>query len=141
MISTFVVGTTDPDKAGMSTQSSLSENFDVNKSMYKQLLHSKISPETYDKFVNTPKPGACRLFESNFLEFFTNTPWFVVPLVWLPVVCVLMYFGSQYILTWWHLALWFALGLFIWTLMEYVLHRWVFHSEPYLSGPGFFMAL
>jgi len=29
------------------------------------------------------------------------------------------------------IAAWAALGLFSWTLLEYLLHRWVFHFEPH----------
>lgn len=27
-------------------------------------------------------------------------------------------------------ALWFLLGIFLWTFLEYVIHRWVFHYRP-----------
>ena len=74
-----------------------------------------------------------RLFQSDFLERFTHiTPW-AITVVWLPVVGILL---------WRALAAWdgrppigivtgaFLLGLFLWTLIEYGMHRFVFHHTP-----------
>ena len=76
-----------------------------------------------------------RLFESDFLEFFTHVHPVVVPIIWVPVV---VYFlavairgggatgaiGSGYILPT------FLGGVFLWTLAEYTLHRFMFHFQP-----------
>ncbi|MBM4456895.1 MAG: fatty acid hydroxylase [Chloroflexi bacterium] len=74
-----------------------------------------------------------RLFESDFLEFFTHISPITVLVIWLPV--------AGYSLTVGVLGLpaaaspaiapaAFILGLFVWTLAEYTLHRFVFHYEP-----------
>jgi len=74
-----------------------------------------------------------RLFESDFLEFFTHIHPAVVLAIWLPVVG---YFLAQAVILrssaggWLHIPLGFAVGLFVWTLAEYVLHRFVFHFHP-----------
>ncbi len=76
-----------------------------------------------------------RLFKSDFLEFFTHIHPAVVLLVWTPVV---IYFLASAI---WRAAqpgsegpgyipLGFLAGLFLWTLAEYTLHRFVFHFRP-----------
>lgn len=44
--------------------------------------------DRYDNWVHTPivsKTGP-RLFKSDLMEFFTNTKWWMIPLIWLPVV-------------------------------------------------------
>ncbi|KAG7674078.1 putative Dihydroceramide fatty acyl 2-hydroxylase FAH2 [Nannochloris sp. 'desiccata'] len=40
----------------------------------------------YMDWVESPVPGQPRFFESNWAEAVTKTPWWVVPLLWLPVV-------------------------------------------------------
>ena len=72
-----------------------------------------------------------RLFKSDYLEFFTHIHPAVVLLLFVPVV---LYFLAVGILerpggvaTVFGI---YALGLFIWTLSEYLLHRYLFHFEP-----------
>lgn len=74
-----------------------------------------------------------RLFQSNFLEYFTHiSPWTVV-IVWVPVV---LYFLIRPIVepvpgtSWSYIPLGYVGGLFLWTLAEYTLHRFVFHFRP-----------
>lgn len=72
-----------------------------------------------------------RLFKSNFLEFFTHISPLAVILIWVPIVVLLLVLGanhqqSSFLV----MVLGFLLGLFIWTLSEYLLHRFVFHFKP-----------
>lgn len=78
-----------------------------------------------------------RLFESDFLEFFTHIHPAVVVIIWLPVMLFfllrsiaqpLVGDSSAYI------AIAYVLGIFVWTFAEYTLHRFVFHFEP--RSPG-----
>lgn len=74
-----------------------------------------------------------RLFKSDFLEFFTHISPITVLVIWLPV-------GSYFLLksiltrsggaTASTIVPAFLLGLFLWTLSEYTLHRFVFHFRP-----------
>ena len=69
-----------------------------------------------------------RLFKSDFLEFFTHVHPAVVPTLWLPVTAYFLYQTNASPLV---MALGFALGvLFIWSFIEYVVHRFIFHYEP-----------
>lgn len=74
-----------------------------------------------------------RLFKSDFMEFFTHITPVAVTIIWLPVAVIFMVLGIQN----WPQAVSaalipvaFLLGLFIWTLSEYVLHRFLFHLPP-----------
>ncbi len=80
-----------------------------------------------------------RLFRSDLLEFFTRVHPLVVVLVWLPVIA------------WFAVAAWRGMpttgmtpamlliaggvGVLVWTLVEYVLHRFVFHFSPRRPTP------
>jgi len=75
-----------------------------------------------------------RLFRSNLLEFFTHIHPGVVVAIWLPVVigfviaaAVRRPAGLAGALS---VPLGFVMGLFLWTLAEYTLHRFVFHFRP-----------
>ena len=79
---------------------------------------------------NTEEP--IRLFESDFLEFFTHINPIVVLAIWLPVVAFFLWravtlrpAGS-----WLFIPIAVLSGLLVWTLAEYVLHRFVFHFHP-----------
>ncbi len=91
----------------------------------------------YMKWVHSPVNMQMRLFNSEFLEFFSKTSWYIVPLFWLPVIFILIchsldnleniaFENSTHIL----LVLLLLVGVFIWTLVEYVLHRFLFHFIP-----------
>ena len=75
-----------------------------------------------------------RLFESDFLEFFTHISPVVVVLIWLPVSLWLLfrslaaYTGSGFPV---HIPLGFLFGMALWTFAEYTLHRYVFHFHPH----------
>jgi len=73
-----------------------------------------------------------RLFKSDFFEFFTHISPVAVLVIWLPIVGICLWFGFQHPQSsWLVMVLGFLLGLFIWTLSEYMLHRFVFHFKPH----------
>ena len=94
------------------------------------------------KWVHSPVDKKLKLFQSQFLEFFSKTPWYLVPLVWLPVVIGLAYVsfanlqndglvkGNGFAIQSAFLCTLMVTGVFIWTLVEYVLHRFLFHLMP-----------
>lgn len=71
------------------------------------------------------------MFENKFFDYFSRVHFSIPLIVYLPVVCWFLY-QSAYSL---HLdvasiALWGLSGLFCWSIMEYTLHRFVFHYHP-----------
>ncbi len=66
------------------------------------------------------------LFENKFLESFTKTPWYLIVIVWLPLI---VYYLSLSSLSLQFTLLCFCSGIFIWTFLEYILHRLAFHGE------------
>ncbi len=73
-----------------------------------------------------------RLFKSNFLEFFSHISPIVVTIIWLPVS---LFFLIRSIVQApagqfpFYIPFGFLLGLFLWTLAEYTLHRFLFHMS------------
>ncbi|KAJ8968280.1 hypothetical protein NQ317_011081 [Molorchus minor] len=91
----------------------------------------------YKEWVLSPVDRELKLFGNPALENLTITPWYVVPLVWIPVIVYFIKTGTeQYVqitkdsAPFLPTVLNVGLGIILWTLIEYSLHRWVFHMEP-----------
>jgi 4-hydroxysphinganine ceramide fatty acyl 2-hydroxylase len=73
------------------------------------------------------------LFGYAALEIFSKTPWWVIPLVYIPISSYLM--GSAVLesgLTLASSVVLFAIGITFWTFIEYTLHRFLFHLDDLL---------
>ncbi|KAJ1956465.1 fatty acid alpha-hydroxylase [Dipsacomyces acuminosporus] len=103
---------------------------DISKPLLWQMWNSSFTKEYYLREVHRPRhwPQPAVLFENWFLEMFTRTPWWVVPVYWSPIVCALFYKGLQ------HeplniMIIGFIFGMFSWSLFEYSIHRFIFHHD------------
>src|SRR5438132_5233843 len=77
------------------------------------------------------KNETVRMFDSDFMEFFSRVHPATLLILYLPVVGLVLY-----------VAIWrqgfpvfvvvglFLLGMLLWTLLEYLIHRYIFHYEP-----------
>ncbi|UPR02025.1 sterol desaturase [Chloropicon primus] len=103
--------------------------------------------ENYQKWVHKPELGKPRFFRSEFCEQLSKTNWWVVPLVWIPVSIYLVF------LSLWRceglvgtgdglgsvinkrgnlaaiLLICFVFGTLFWSLVEYAVHRFMFHVD------------
>ncbi|KAL8917681.1 MAG: hypothetical protein Q9208_007807 [Pyrenodesmia sp. 3 TL-2023] len=100
-----------------------------------QVWNGGFSKDFYLKEVHRARPykngGSPPLF-GNFLEPFSKTAWWVIPLVWWPCVTygsLLAYSGMPSV---WQFAAYWVTGLCLWTLVEYGLHRGLFHVDKYV---------
>ncbi|TRX94563.1 hypothetical protein FHL15_004515 [Xylaria flabelliformis] len=134
-------------RTGMSCEEDLSKDtdlsqdykthkfLDLNKPLLMQVWRGGFSKEFYLDQVHRPrhyKGGASAPLFGNFLEPLSLTPWWVVPLLWLPADAYGTYLAAQGFDSYGALAASWLFGLFIWTLVEYVLHRFLFHLDYYL---------
>jgi len=73
-----------------------------------------------------------RLFKSDFLEWFTHISPVVVLVVFLPIIAFFLWRSARANqgMGWWHVLISFVIGLVIWPLVEYLLHRFIFHFSP-----------
>ena len=84
-----------------------------------------------DRLYVSNKNETVRMFESDFMEFFSRVhP--VIPLaLYLPVVGYMLYVSLwRRQLSFVAVAALFLLGILLWTLIEYLIHRYIFHYEP-----------
>lgn len=77
------------------------------------------------------KNETVRMFESDFMEFFSHVHPATPIILYIPLVSYLMYLsfvgGEMATMT---VIGMFLVGILYWTLVEYLLHRFVFHYEP-----------
>jgi len=111
---------------------------DYSRGILNQLWVLKYTQEEYIQYINEPKHlinpvRDAKLFDSWYLEMLTKTPWFLVPIIWLPVA---FYFLLQSENGIFNDLLMIGFGLGAWTLVEYVLHRFLFHGEDYWLPAG-----
>jgi len=105
---------------------------DLNRPLLMQVWFGGFSKEFYLEQVHRPrhyKGGASAPLFGNFLEPLSKTPWWVVPMVWLPPVAYGTYLARAGLSSTIEEVAYWLLGLFLWTLVEYVLHRFLFHLD------------
>ncbi|MCX7877242.1 MAG: sterol desaturase family protein [Ignavibacteria bacterium] len=69
------------------------------------------------------------LFKNPVLEYFSHIHPVTPVIVYVPVLLICAYFGFQRVEWYWGVVA-FLGGILLWTFVEYVIHRWVFHYEP-----------
>jgi hypothetical protein len=71
------------------------------------------------------------MFQNNFVELFSRVHPATPLLLYLPLIVTSVYFAfSHERLSILSIAEFFAIGLIIWTLLEYLIHRYAFHYKP-----------
>ena len=77
------------------------------------------------------KDESVRMFKSDFMEFFSHVHPITPFIIYLPLIGYLVIVAvSQNGLSLIAVAGLFPMGILIWTLFEYVMHRFAFHYEP-----------
>lgn len=121
---------------------------DLDQPLIPQMWRANFTKEFYLEQVHIPRhrKEPARLMPYSFLEMFTLTPWYVVPMLWLPQSAA--YFhksATQFpalvqnapvaLATAPPTALAFvcyAFGVLLWTFLEYLFHRFLFHMDEML---------
>jgi len=131
-------------KTGMSCEEDLSKEtdldtdykthkfLDLNRPLFGQIWFGGFSKEFYLDQVHRPrhyKGGESAPLFGNFLEPLTKTAWWVIPTVWGPPVAYGVYLASAGFDSWTQQLPLYILGFCIWSLLEYILHRFLFHLD------------
>lgn len=72
-----------------------------------------------------------RMFKNDLFENLSKVHYYVPLIVYVPVIIFLSWLSfSEAHLDFLPYIEWVAIGLFVWTIIEYIMHRWVFHFYP-----------
>lgn len=129
---------------------------DLDQALIPQMWNARFSKQFYLEQVHIPRhrKHPARLMPYDFLEVFTMTPWYVVPMLWLPIAAAFFYRSSvQFnelfdgnsslagsvpgvIYTFGC----FSFGVLFFTFLEYLFHRFLFHMDDLLpEGQIFYL--
>ncbi|KXT06588.1 hypothetical protein AC578_8560 [Pseudocercospora eumusae] len=116
---------------------------DLDRPLLMQVFNGGFSKNFYLEQVHRPrhyKGGESAPLFGNFLEPLSKTPWWIVPTFWWPPVIYGTFLCAQYFSPHILIAYWIT-GLCIWTLVEYVLHRCLFHLDDHLPDNRYAITL
>lgn len=105
---------------------------DLTRPLFPQIWYGGFTKEFYLEQVHRPRHyrgGESAPLFGNFLEPLTKTAWYVVPIVWMPFVAFGVVKATMGLNNIPAAAAYFIFGVCFWTLVEYVLHRFLFHIE------------
>lgn len=81
------------------------------------------------KYVSNSQESA-RMFKSDLLESLSKVHYTVPLFIFVPIILFFIYKAFELQIGLVNFIELFALGLFVWTLVEYIMHRFVFHYAP-----------
>lgn len=108
---------------------------DLSKPLFPQLWYSTFSKEFYLEQIHRPrhyKGGESAPLFGNFLEPLSKTAWYVVPMIWLPPVAYGTVMGTAGLGDPIAAAAYWFCGVGLWSLIEYLMHRFLFHVDKYV---------
>jgi len=95
-----------------------------------ELLEAVIISHMPQRYISN-KNESVRMFESDFMEFFSHVHPAIPLVIYLPLMTYMLYLGLfERGIAAAVVAGLFVAGVLIWSLVEYTMHRWVFHYEP-----------
>ncbi|KAG0324062.1 fatty acid alpha-hydroxylase [Dissophora globulifera] len=112
---------------------------DLSQPLLWQLWNSDFTKAFYLEQVHIPRhlSGSAKIFGSPYLEFFTKTPWYMIPVFWLPVIAYNAHKSLEMGVAADQVATLFLAGIAGWTLAEYAIHRFLFHLDDLLPESTF----
>lgn len=106
---------------------------DLERPLFMQVWRGGFSREFYLEQVHRPRHykhgDSAPLFGHFLLEPLTKTPWWMIPTVWLPCVVYGTALGCLHLPSLVQTAAYWLGGLAMWTLVEYGMHRGLFHVD------------
>lgn len=99
---------------------------DLNKPILNQI--SKLNNNYQEWIHSSIKSNSLIMFENETLEKLTKTKWYIIPIVYIPII-ILLLFNSYQNITFIKFILSLFYGIILWGYTEYFLHRFIFHFK------------
>jgi len=155
-----------PDDTNLAEDFEKNKFLDLRKPLLRQIWEANFSKSYYLQQVHQPRhlSYSARLFGPDILELATVAKWYVVPMIWAPITIYLFlralfqFAGTLPAFTvnpalplsslssipndaFVKTLLCFFTGNLIWTILEYTLHRFLFHIDEVLPDRPIFLVL
>jgi 4-hydroxysphinganine ceramide fatty acyl 2-hydroxylase len=130
---------------------------DLKRGLVPQSMELKLSQ--YIHMIENPiYLPYCRLFDSGLFEAFSRNKYYMIPIIWTPLVIYMIYLALTYQFetpsmfdgylqlsspnfSGFAAFITFLFGLGLWTLLEYELHRYAFHFESKIPDNKYLILL
>jgi 4-hydroxysphinganine ceramide fatty acyl 2-hydroxylase len=133
MLEEYYIGTLEGIKESKKVKDNDQPFIDFHKPMLSQVWNGNFTKEQYVKQVHIPRHStfSAPIFEAPYFEVFSKTQWWIIPIFWTPIIsyCISQCLKEQNVETLYFL---FVIGVFLWSFIEYTLHRFVFHLDANL---------
>jgi len=155
-----------PDETDTLADFNRNKFLDLSKPLLIQVLQANWTKEYYLSQVHNPRhlKESARMFKWDILESFTRTKWYVVPILWGPITAFIFWLSmmqftdpsinarkilqlplpdlpaptaTAFAAT----MICFFTGNLIWTFLEYLFHRFLFHVDYYLPDNNYALLL
>ena len=122
-----------PKETDVASDVKTNQFLDLRKALIPQLIRARFTKEFYLEQVHKPRylSQPAIFFGHPLLEPLTKTAWYMIPIIWLPYVAYQLSLSFKYGNSM-GTYMSFGLGIGIWTLLEYLLHRFLFHLDELL---------
>jgi 4-hydroxysphinganine ceramide fatty acyl 2-hydroxylase len=95
-------------------------------------MTSASSVQPARRFVSN-RDESCRMFRTDLFERLSHVHPTVPHILYLPVIAVMLWMAASRGLGAWRIVEWVVAGSLIWTLTEYVIHRFIFHPPQWIE--------
>ncbi len=99
-------------------------------------VYRKLNRTEYLDFIHNPtllvEPNSVLMFDNPVFEFFSKTPWYFIIIIYSPLILYEIAIGLTHI-SLVLLSIRPAIGFLLWTFIEYVIHKYLFHYDQYLK--------
>jgi sterol desaturase/sphingolipid hydroxylase (fatty acid hydroxylase superfamily) len=100
-----------------------------------QYLEFKKGKTRMPEHLKARKEEKAKLYDNKFIEFLSRAPFGVPHTMWVIIAIAFYWYTITYIdLSVTNIILFSVIGFFSWTLMEYIIHRFVYHTETHSEG-------
>lgn len=76
------------------------------------------------------KDETIRMFDNPILDWISKIHWSAPLIVWVPILIYCLFHSVMLGFSFGKIVMFFIVGLLLWTISEYFLHRFVFHYHP-----------
>jgi 4-hydroxysphinganine ceramide fatty acyl 2-hydroxylase len=99
------------------------------------LLYKCLKSDNYEDFLKKPISNrSSPIIFNKYIDIFTKTNYYIIPITWMPIM---IFFLSNNDISFNVLSLLFLIGMFSWTFIEYIIHRFLFHNNYIIKGNKF----
>ena len=103
------------------------------------LLYKCLNSYNYENFLKKHSSNrSSPIIFNKYIDIFTKINYYMIPIIWMPIM---IFYLSNNDISFNVISLLFLIGMFSWTFIEYVIHRFLFHNNYIIKKGNKFLNL